>query len=73
MDNKYQKNDNCCQPNNKQRSLALPLWDTDRLRQEIKDRIMYFYGQTDGTMQFPNSAEGDLLKMVNEYLSRSKS
>jgi hypothetical protein len=38
-------------------------------RQEILDRIKYFYGQVDfyggiESYKFPNSAEGDLLKMV---------
>src|SRR3982750_3172616 len=37
--------------------------------QEILDRMAYFYKQTDGTYDFPNSAEGDLLKMVYKYLS----
>ena len=30
------------------------------VRQEIKDRLSYFYGKTDGTYEFPNSTEGDL-------------
>lgn len=36
--------------------------------QEVRDRIDYFYLQTDGTYNFPNSAEGDLIKMVHEQL-----
>jgi len=44
-------------------------WPKDELTQEIRDRMQYFYGQTDGTMQFPRSAEGDLLKMVHVLLS----
>ena len=30
--------------------------------QEIIDRVHYMYLQTDGTIEFPNSFEGDLLK-----------
>lgn len=32
--------------------------------QELKLRFRHFYGQTDGTYDFPNSLEGDLLKMT---------
>ena len=38
------------------------------VRQEIKDRLSYFYGKTDGTYEFPNSAEGDLLKQVQNFM-----
>lgn len=38
------------------------------MTKEICDRMNYFYRQTDGTMIFPSSAEGDLLKMVNALL-----
>ena len=38
------------------------------LEKEIKYRLLYFYGKTDGSFDFPNSAEGDLLKLVNEYM-----
>ena len=34
------------------------------LTKEIKDRLKHFYGKTDGTYSFPNSLEGDMLKMV---------
>lgn len=37
------------------------------IEEEIKDRLDYFYKQTDGTYKFPNSAEGDLLKLVQKY------
>lgn len=40
----------------------------EKLQQEIKDRINYFYLQIDGSYDFPNSKEGDLLKMVNKML-----
>lgn len=36
-----------------------------RLRhQEIIDRVHYMYLQNDGTIEFPNSFEGDLLKIA---------
>jgi len=44
-------------------------WPKDELATEISNRMRHFYGQTDGTMQFPSSAEGDLLKMVHVLLS----
>jgi hypothetical protein len=44
-------------------------WPKEELETEIRNRMRYFYGQTDGTMQFPSSAEGDLLKMVFVLLS----
>jgi hypothetical protein len=43
-------------------------WGTQDLAKEIQARMTYFYTQTDGTMNFPNSAEGDLLKMVHTLL-----
>ena len=42
----------------------------EELEKEINDRLFYFYAQTDGTFDFPNSAEGDLLKLVNEYMKK---
>ena len=42
----------------------------EELEKEINDRLFYFYAQTDGTFNFPNSAEGDLLKLVNEYMMK---
>lgn len=42
------------------------------LRQEILDRMTHFYKQTDGTYKWPNSAEGDLLKMTYKYLTEEK-
>jgi len=41
-------------------------------RQEILDRINYFYRQVDGTHAWPNSAEGDILKMVYNFLGSEK-
>ena len=38
------------------------------LEQEIKYRINHSYKQIDGTYKFPNSAEGDLVKLVYKYL-----
>ena len=43
------------------------------MAKEIQARMTYFYAQTDGTMNFPNSAEGDLLKMVHTLLQNTKS
>jgi hypothetical protein len=37
--------------------------------QEIRNRIDYFYRQIDGTYNFPNSAEGDLLSMMHKALA----
>lgn len=44
-------------------------WPKEELATEICDRMRHFYGQTNGTMKFPSSAEGDLLKMVHVLLS----
>lgn len=40
----------------------------EELLKEIYDRLNYFYRRTDGTMNFPNSAEGDILKIVYAYI-----
>lgn len=47
-------------------------WPKEKLRREIGARMRYFYGQTDGTLRFPSSAEGDLLKMVASMLSKDE-
>ena len=44
-------------------------WPKDELAQELRHRLHYHYAQTDGTMIFPNSAEGDMLKMVHVFLT----
>ena len=44
----------------------------DWLKQEIEDRLSYFYKQIDGSYNFPNSAEGDILKMVHRYFRGEK-
>ncbi|EAC4615155.1 hypothetical protein BAS75_06020 [Listeria monocytogenes] len=36
--------------------------------QELKLRFRHFYGQIDGTYDFPNSLEEDLLKMTFEMI-----
>ena len=46
-------------------------WSAADLEREIKSRMTYFYGQTDGTMDFPDSAEGDLLKIVHAFLKQN--
>jgi hypothetical protein len=38
------------------------------LRKELRNRMWYFYGRTDGSFGFPNSREGDLLKMMLKFL-----
>jgi hypothetical protein len=40
----------------------------NELRREILDRMNHFYRQVDGSMKFPNSCEGDLLKMAHKFL-----
>ena len=47
-------------------------WSAGDLEREIKSRMTYFYKQTDGTMAFPNSSEGDLLKIVHAFLKQNK-
>lgn len=50
-----------------------PISEKAELAREIQARMVHFYGQTDGTMKFPSSAEGDLLKMVHKLLKRDSS
>ena len=45
-------------------------WSTADLAREIESRMVHFYGQTDGSMRFPSSAEGDILKMVHALLRK---
>ena len=44
-------------------------WPKDELARELRTRMWHHYAKTDGTMCFPNSAEGDMLKMVHVLLS----
>ena len=44
-------------------------WSKVDVADEIRHRMAHFYLQTDGTMKFPNSAEGDILKMVHVLFS----
>ena len=46
-------------------------WSAADLEREIKSRMTYFYEQADGTMAFPDSAEGDLLKIVHAFLKQN--
>jgi hypothetical protein len=48
-------------------------WEAEELRREIAARMTHFYGQTDGTMRFPSSAEGDLLRMVQTLMRKETS
>ena len=40
----------------------------DEIARELRARLVHFYGQTDGSLRFPNSCEGDLLKMTHRLL-----
>ncbi len=44
----------------------------EELKKEILNRMKHFYMKTDGSYEFPNSVEGDLLKMVYKLLSLKK-
>lgn len=41
--------------------------------QEAKDRIEYAYLQIDGTIDFPNSYDGDILKLIYSELKELES
>lgn len=47
-------------------------WTIEEHRKELLDRINYQYRQIDGTLKFPNSEEGDFIKMVHCYLMKEK-
>lgn len=38
--------------------------------QEILDRVHYMYLRTDGTIEYPNSYDGDLLKIAYELAKK---
>ena len=38
--------------------------------QEIKDRCEFFYKQIDGTFKWPNSQEGDILKLTYKLIKK---
>ncbi|MBC9788601.1 hypothetical protein [Carnobacterium maltaromaticum] len=40
----------------------------EKMAQELRNRFQYFYMKTDGSYEFPNSAEGDLLRMTSKLL-----
>lgn len=42
--------------------------DTAEIAKELRDRMTHFYGQSDGSFRFPNSCEGDLLRMTARLL-----
>lgn len=48
-------------------------WTHKALEIELTDRLLYAFGQTDGTMKFPNSNEGDLLKLTWAMLRKQNS
>lgn len=43
-------------------------WSRSEIAEELRSRLTHLYKQTDGSMRFPSSAEGDLLKMVHLLL-----
>lgn len=47
-------------------------WTIEKHRQESLNRINYQYRQIDGALKFPNSEEGDFIKMVHYYLEKEK-
>lgn len=40
----------------------------EKLLKSIHSRINYFYAKTDGSFEYPNSAEGDLILMIHRYI-----
>lgn len=53
-----------------QKRAAESRWDTAEIAKELRDRMTYFYGQSDGSFRFPNSCEGDMLRMTARLLAR---
>lgn len=54
---------------------ARPTWESwkpEDLAAEMLARMNHFYRQMDGTLKFPNSAEGDLLKLAYHTVVRSR-
>lgn len=47
-------------------------WTLEQHQQELLNRINYQYLQLDGTYKYPNSQEGDFIKMVHAYLLKEK-
>lgn len=45
-------------------------WSAEELEREILDRMMHFYADMDGNPVFPNSAEGDLLKLTYHFFKK---
>lgn len=45
-------------------------WETKKeYEQGLREWFTYFYLRTDGTYEFPNSAEGDMLRMTWKMLN----
>jgi hypothetical protein len=44
--------------------------ENEKAERELLDRLQHFYGKTDGTMDFPNSLDGDMLKLTYKFLTR---
>lgn len=51
-----------------QAATAVSLRTENEIATELRHRIVHFYGQTDGSFRFPNSCEGDLLRMTARML-----
>ncbi|WP_321382998.1 hypothetical protein [uncultured Enterococcus sp.] len=51
-------------------TVSVPEFHGDRewYEKELKDRLRYHFGQTNGSYSFPNSMEGDLLIMTLKLL-----
>ena len=49
---------------------AWDYWSAEELEREILDRVMHFYADMDGNPVFPNSAEGDLLKLTYHFFKK---
>lgn len=42
----------------------IDLTDQKAVLAEVKARVEYFYGQAGGTIRFPNSAVGDIVRLA---------
>lgn len=46
--------------------------ESEKQAKELRDRFVYFFMKIDGTYEFPNSADGDLLRMTHKLLQQLK-
>lgn len=47
-------------------------WTEEALKREFLNRLARFYGQLDGSIQLPNSLEGDMLKLAAKIASKNR-